>query len=56
MNNVTELMRAGSVVTRGTILKRLFVIGYVTAIAVAMVGWISAFGWLTLRAATWLLT
>jgi len=28
----------------------------VTAIAVAMVGWISAFGWLTLRAATWLLT
>ena len=56
MNNVTELMRAGSAVTRGTILKRLFVIGYVTAIAVAMVGWISAFGWLTLRAATWLLT
>jgi hypothetical protein len=56
MNNVTELMRAGSAVSRGTILKRLFVIGYVTAIAVAMVGWISAFGWLTLRAATWLLT
>jgi hypothetical protein len=56
MNNVTELMRAGSAVSRGTILKRLFVIGYVTAIAVAMVGWISALGWLTLRAATWLLT
>jgi hypothetical protein len=56
MNNVTELMRAGSAVSRGTILKRLFVIGYVTAIAIAMVGWISAFGWLTLRAATWLLT
>ena len=53
MNNVTELMRAGSAASRG---KRLFVIGYVTAIAVAMVGWISAFGWLTLRAATWLLT
>jgi hypothetical protein len=56
MNNVTELMRAGSAVSRGTILKRLFVIGYVTAIAIAMVGSISAFGWLTLRAATWLLT
>ena len=56
MNNVTELVPTGSTASRGTILKRLFVIGYVTAIAVAMVGWISAFGWLTLRAATWLLT
>ena len=56
MNSLTQLMPVGSTVSRRTILKRLFVIGYVTAIAVAMVGWISAFGWLTLRAATWLLT
>jgi ABC-type enterochelin transport system permease subunit len=55
MNNVTELMRGGSAVRRGTILKRLFVIGYVTATAVAMVGWISAFGWLAAMVAKWLL-
>ena len=55
MNNVTELMRAGSAVSRGTILKRLFVIGYLTAIAVATIGWVSAFGWLTVRVAKWLL-
>jgi hypothetical protein len=55
MNNVTKLMRAGSAVTTGTILKRLFIVAYLTAIGVAMFGWISAFGWATVRVAKWLI-
>jgi len=55
MNSLTEMMPVGSAVSRGTILKRLFVIGYLTAIAAAMVGWLSAFGWTTVRVAKWLL-
>jgi hypothetical protein len=55
MNNVTELMPAGSAVSRGTILKRLFVVGYLTVITVAMFGWLSAFGWVTVRLAKWLM-
>jgi hypothetical protein len=55
MNSVTQSMPAASTVSRGTILKRVFVIAYVTAVAVAMFGWVSAFGWLTVRVAKWLL-
>jgi hypothetical protein len=51
MNNVTEVMPFGSAVSRGAILRRLFVIGY----GVAMVGWVSAFGWLIVKVAKWLL-
>ena len=55
MNNVTEVMRLGATVSRGVTLRRLFVIGYVAAVGVAMIGWVSAFGWLTVRVAKWLL-
>jgi len=55
MNSVTQAMPAASTVSRGTILKRVFVIAYVTAVAVATIGWVSAFGWLTVRVAEWLL-
>jgi hypothetical protein len=55
MNSVTRAMPAASTVSRGTILKRIFVIAYVTAVAVATIGWVSAFGWLTVRVAKWLL-
>ena len=55
MSSVTETTPVGSKVSRGTILKRLFVITYVTAVAVAMFGWVSAFGWLTVQVAKWLL-
>jgi hypothetical protein len=48
-------MRTGSTVSRGTLLQRLFKICYLAAVAVAMFGWISAFGWLTVRIAHWLL-
>jgi hypothetical protein len=52
MNSVTQSMPAASTVSRGAILKRLFVIAYVTAVAVATIGWVSAFGWLTVRVAS----
>jgi hypothetical protein len=55
MNSLTEVRHVGSAVSRGTILKRLFVIAYVTAVAVATIGWVSAFGWATLRLASWVL-
>jgi ABC-type enterochelin transport system permease subunit len=55
MNSLTQVMPVGSTVSKGAILKRLFVIGYLTAVAVAMVGWVSAFGWITVRVAKWLL-
>jgi hypothetical protein len=53
VNRITEVMLVA--VSRGTVLKRLFVIGYLTAVAVATIGWVSAFGWLTVRVAKWLL-
>jgi hypothetical protein len=55
MNSLTQLMPAASTVSRGTILKRLFVTAYVAAVTVAMFGWVSAFGWITVRVAKWLL-
>jgi hypothetical protein len=55
MSSVTETTPVGSKVSRGTILKRLFVIAYLTAVAVAMFGWLSAFWWITVRLAKWLM-
>jgi hypothetical protein len=55
MNTVTEGMPVVSTVSRGTVSERLFVIGYLTAIAVATIGWVSAFGWAALRLTSWVL-
>jgi hypothetical protein len=55
MNSLTQLMPVGPTVSRGRILKQFFAIGYLTAIGVAMVGWVTAFGWVTFRLAKWLL-
>jgi len=55
MNSLAEVMPVQSAVGRGKILRRVFVIGYLTAVAVAMFGWLSAFGWLTVKVAKWLL-
>jgi hypothetical protein len=55
MNSLIQLMPVGSTVSRKTILKRVFVIGYLTAVAVAMIGWVSAFGWAAVRLASWLM-
>jgi hypothetical protein len=55
MNSLTEVIHVGSAVSRGTILKRLFVIGYLAASAVAMIGWVSAFSWAAVRLASWVM-
>jgi hypothetical protein len=49
MNTIAEVMPLPSAISRGTVLKRFFVIGYVTAIVVAQIGWLSAFGWITFK-------
>jgi len=36
-------------------MEHLFKIGFLTAIAVAMVGWISTIGWLTVKLGIWLM-
>jgi hypothetical protein len=51
MNSLTEIAVVGKISLR----ERSFRICYLTAIAVAMVGWLSAFGWVTLTVAKWLL-
>ena len=56
MTGVTEIMRPGSTVNRGTLLKQLFVVSYLAGIIIATIGWLSAFGWIALRVAMWLLT
>jgi hypothetical protein len=42
-------------VARANVNPRLFNISYLAAIAVAMVGWVSAFGWAAFRFASWFL-
>jgi hypothetical protein len=48
MNSLTQWMPVASTISHGTLLKRRFVIGYLNAIAIATIGWVSAFGWLTI--------
>jgi hypothetical protein len=51
MNAVTEVMP----VSRTSPSLRFLEICYFTAIAIATVGWVSAFGWIALRVVEWLL-
>jgi len=53
MDSLTQVLPKRSMAGRGTRLKRLFMIGYLTAIAVSTVGWVSAFGWITVQVAKW---
>jgi len=61
MNGLTEAMPMEALSTRRaamnstTMKDRLFTVCYLTATAVAMVGWLSAFGWVTVAVAKWLL-
>jgi hypothetical protein len=54
MNSSTETMpmKAG---VRANTKDRLFTACYLTATGVAMLGWLSAFGWATVAVAKWLL-
>jgi hypothetical protein len=55
MTNLSRT-RTGSehAVQAPTLKQRLFSIGFLTAVAVAMVGWLGAIGWITFAAAKWL--
>jgi hypothetical protein len=53
MNVVTEAMPVGSAISRGTSSERFFQICYLSAITVATIGWVSAFGWAAARLASW---
>jgi hypothetical protein len=55
MNSLMEGMPARSSISRGKLLEQLFKIGFWTAIAVAMIGWSSAIGWLAVKLAMWLI-
>ena len=54
MNAVTDAVPVNSPVSRTTPSQRFFEICYYTAIIVATIGWVSAFGWITVRVAEWL--
>jgi hypothetical protein len=53
MNVVTEAMPVGSAISRSKSSERFFQICYLSAIAVATVGWVSAFGWAAFKLASW---
>jgi hypothetical protein len=56
MNSLTEIMpMETAAVTKATLKQRLFTTCYLAVIAVAMVGWLSAFGWAAVAVANWLL-
>jgi hypothetical protein len=56
MNTLLEIMpMEAAVVRKATLRERSFRICYLTATAVAMVGWLSAFGWVTVTVTKWLL-
>jgi hypothetical protein len=55
MNNLSEVMPAQPVFSKGALLQRLFKFCYLTAVIVSMTGWLSAFGWLTVKLVKWLL-
>jgi hypothetical protein len=56
MTNSSETLTGSEhAVQAATLKQRLFPIGFLTAVAVAMVGWLLAIGWVTFAAAKWLL-
>jgi hypothetical protein len=55
MNSHTELMPNKPAVSTATFKQKLSTISYLTAVTVAMVGWLSAFGWVAVVVAKWLL-
>ena len=55
MNNVTKVMPAESAISKGALLQQLFKIGFLAAVTVATIGWVSAFGWVIVRIVSGLL-
>jgi hypothetical protein len=55
MDSVSETTPSGSTVSRETVLNRLLIFAYLTVVAVAMFGWVSALWWVTVTLAKWLI-
>jgi len=56
MTSLTENMPIeATAIRRATMKVRLFTACYLAATAVAMIGWLSAFGWVTAAIAKWML-
>jgi hypothetical protein len=55
MNVIAEAVPLGSAISRGKSSERFFQICYLSAITVATVSWVSAFGWAAVRLASWLM-
>jgi hypothetical protein len=54
MNSRTEIMPIeAAAVSTATLKQRLFTICYLTAIAVAMLGWLATLGWAAIAVARW---
>jgi hypothetical protein len=55
MNAVSEVMPASSPTSRTPLSQKFLAICYFTAITVATVGWVSAFGWAAVKVVEWLI-
>jgi hypothetical protein len=55
MDILAEVVPSESAVSRGKSFDQLLKIGFFTTISVATIGWVSAFGWVIVRVASWLL-
>jgi hypothetical protein len=56
MTNLSETLTSSEhAVPAPTLKQRLFPIGFLAALTVAMAGWLWALGWVTFAAAKWLL-
>jgi hypothetical protein len=56
VNSLTEnIPMKATAIRRATMKDRLFTACYLAATAVAMIGWLSAFGWVTVAVAKWVL-
>ncbi len=56
MNSLTEnIPMEAAAIAKATFKDRLFTACYFTATAVSMLGWLSAFGWVTVTVAKWVL-
>jgi hypothetical protein len=55
LDSVTEATTAGSALSIGKLFDQLLKVGFFSAITVATIGWVAAFGWIVVRLANWLM-
>jgi hypothetical protein len=55
MDGITETTSEASAASQGKLLDQLFKVAYFAVITAATIGWVSAFGWITVKLALWLM-